>query len=96
MLLYEGKAQFVTEMDNARQQKDTPTTVWIPTICLLKPTGATLVEAEKFVHTITLHFGLLSYDCEDEQQFIEAVEQLLRGYKEAEAWELVIKKHFEF
>jgi len=49
---------------------------------------ATLVEAEKFDHTITLHFGLLSYDCEDEKQFIEAVEQLLRGYKEAEAWEL--------
>jgi len=49
---------------------------------------ATLVEAERFDHTITLHFGLLSYDCNNEQEFIEAVEQVLRGYKEAEAWEL--------
>jgi len=49
---------------------------------------ASLVEAERFDHTMTLHFGLLSYDCNNEQEFIEAVEQVLRGYKEAEAWEL--------
>ena len=35
---------------------------------------ATLVEAERFDHTITLHFGLLSYDCNNEQEFIKAVE----------------------
>lgn len=35
-----------------------------------------------------LHLGLLWYDCTNEQEFIEAMENVLRGYNEAEAWEL--------
>lgn len=31
---------------------------------------AIMIEAEKFNHDLTLKFGLLSYDCKDENDFI--------------------------
>lgn len=38
---------------------------------------AIMLEAEKFNHDLTLHFGLLSYQCEDEKQFIKKSEMLI-------------------
>lgn len=38
---------------------------------------AILVEAEKFNHDLTLQFGLLSYQCEDEKDFITQSEFLI-------------------
>lgn len=29
-----------------------------------------LVEAEKLTHDLTLHYGLLSYNCKDETEYI--------------------------
>ncbi|MEP6951545.1 MAG: hypothetical protein ABI863_19800 [Ginsengibacter sp.] len=37
-----------------------------------------MVEAEKFNHDLTLQFGLLSYECESEKQFIEKSKLLIK------------------
>ncbi len=39
---------------------------------------AILSEAERFSHDLTLHYGLLSYECEDEQEYLDKAEQLTR------------------
>lgn len=38
-----------------------------------------LTEAEKLSHDLTLHYGLLSYECEDEAEYIEKAEKLTRN-----------------
>jgi len=38
---------------------------------------AIMIEAERFSHDLTLQFGLLSYDCADEEVFIEKSVQLI-------------------
>ena len=35
---------------------------------------AIMIEAERFDHDLTLQFGLLSYHCNDEDDFIEKIE----------------------
>ena len=40
--------------------------------------------------------GMDTDELSEETYQATLVEHLLRGYKEAEAWELVIKRHFEF
>jgi len=42
---------------------------------------AILGEAEKFHHDLTLQFGLLSYSCRDEAQFIKKSEALIAAIK---------------
>ncbi len=42
---------------------------------------AIMVEAERFNHDLTLRFGLLSYDCRNEQEFIEKSERLIERLK---------------
>lgn len=37
---------------------------------------AILSEAEKFSHDLTLHYGLLSYNCHDETEYLDKSEQL--------------------
>jgi len=39
---------------------------------------ATLSEAERFHHDLTLQFGLLSDECNDEAMFIKKSEELVR------------------
>ncbi len=39
---------------------------------------AIMTEAEMFNHNLTLQFGLLSYDCKNENDFIEKSIQLIR------------------
>lgn len=49
--------------------------------------NAILVEAERFHHDLTLQFGLLSYECDDEATFIRMSEELVREmltYNESE------------
>lgn len=50
---------------------------------------ATLVEAERFDHNLTLHFGLLSTKCKNEKEFIEKAEQMLHTFKKAKPEELL-------
>jgi len=38
---------------------------------------AIMIEAEQFNHDLTLQFGLLSYDCANEEEFIEKTIQLI-------------------
>ena len=45
---------------------------------------AIIIEAEKFNHDLTLRFGLLSYECEDETAFIEKSEILISKLKKAD------------
>lgn len=39
---------------------------------------AIMIEAEKFNHDLTLQFGLLSYECEDEKDFISKSKSLIK------------------
>ncbi len=39
-----------------------------------------LIEAEKLTHDLTLHYGLLSYDCKNETEYIEKAEKLTREF----------------
>ena len=47
-----------------------------------------IVEAEKLTHDLTLHYGLLSYDCENESEYIEKAEKLTREMLEVDGNEL--------
>ncbi len=38
---------------------------------------AIMIEAEKFNHDLTLQFGLLSYHCKDEKDFIQKSKKLI-------------------
>ena len=44
---------------------------------------AIISEAEKFNHDLTLHFGLLSGDCESEQEFIDKSTLLIKKIRNA-------------
>jgi hypothetical protein len=44
---------------------------------------AILMEAERFNHDLTLHFGLLVEDCNDENEYIEKSERLIGKLKKA-------------
>ncbi len=39
---------------------------------------AIMIEAERFDHNLTLQFGLLSYQCKDEADFIKKAKQLIK------------------
>ena len=39
---------------------------------------AIMIEAERFDHNLTLQFGLLSYQCKDEADFIKNSKQLIK------------------
>ncbi len=39
---------------------------------------AIMIEAERFDHNLTLRFGLLSYQCKDEPDFIKKSKQLIK------------------
>lgn len=43
-----------------------------------------LIEAEKLSHDLTLQFGLLSYDCENETEYIDRAEKLTKQIMQAE------------
>ena len=47
-----------------------------------------LLEAERYNHDPTLQFGMLSYDCEDEEEFIKESIELIRELKEADSNEI--------
>lgn len=47
-----------------------------------------LIEAEKLSHDLTVHYGVLSGDCENEAEFIEKAEKLTREIMQVEDWEL--------
>lgn len=47
-----------------------------------------LVEAEKLTHDLTLHYGVLSYDCKDETEYIDKAEKLTRDIMQADDVEL--------
>ncbi len=38
---------------------------------------AIIITAEKFHHDLTLKFGLLSYDCEDENEYLQSSKKLI-------------------
>ncbi len=43
-----------------------------------------LIEAEKLTHDLTLHFGLISYDCKNETEYIEKAKKLTEMIMEVE------------
>ncbi|MEN6488102.1 MAG: hypothetical protein ABFD66_04350 [Smithella sp.] len=49
---------------------------------------ATLIEAERFSHDLTLQFGLLSGDCKDEQEFIDKSAELIHTLRIADLEDL--------
>ena len=49
---------------------------------------AILVEAEKFSHDLTLHFGVLSSKCQDESEYIEKSKKLAEEILQLENYEI--------
>lgn len=47
-----------------------------------------LIEAEKFTHDLTLHYGLLSGNCKNETEYIDKAEKLTKEIMQLEDWEL--------
>ncbi len=47
-----------------------------------------IIEAEKLTHDLTLHYGLLSYDCKNETGYIKKAEKLTKEIMEIEDYEL--------
>jgi hypothetical protein len=47
-----------------------------------------LGEAEKLSHDLTTHYGMLSYECADEEEYIEKAEKLTKSFKKANAIDL--------
>jgi len=47
-----------------------------------------LIEAEKLSHDLTLHYGLLSYDCKDETEYNKKAEKLTRRIMKLKNYEL--------
>ncbi len=47
-----------------------------------------IIEAEKLTHDLTLHYGLLSYDCNDETEYIDKAEKLTRKMLIVQAYQL--------
>lgn len=47
-----------------------------------------LVEAEKLTHDLTLHYGLLSYDCKNETEYIDEAEKLTKEILNLDDYEL--------
>lgn len=47
-----------------------------------------LIEAEKLTHDLTLHYGLLSYDCENEIEYLEKAAKLTKEMMEIKGHEL--------
>ncbi len=43
-----------------------------------------LVEAGKLTHDLTLHYGVLSYDCKDETEYLDEAEKLTREIMQAD------------
>jgi hypothetical protein len=42
-----------------------------------------LIEAERFHHNLTLHFGLLARDCANEEEFLDAADNMINKLKKA-------------
>lgn len=49
---------------------------------------AIMIEAERFDHILTIQFGLLSYQCKDEKDFIKKSGQLVQQLLKSPAWEI--------
>ena len=50
---------------------------------------AIIIEAEKFHYDLTLQFGLVSYDCNDEQEFIDKSLVLIEKLRKAKRYDLM-------
>ena len=49
-----------------------------------KTYSAIMIEAKRFNHDLTLQFGLLSYECKDENEFIEKSKKLIEEMTEGD------------
>ena len=47
-----------------------------------------IMEAEKLTHDLTVHYGVLSFECKNETEYIDKAEELTREIIQAEDWEL--------
>lgn len=44
--------------------------------------NAVIITAEKFNHNLTLQFGLLSYECKNETEYLQQANQLIKEWNE--------------
>jgi len=49
---------------------------------------AIIIEAERFNHDLTLRFGLLSQDCDDEAEYLDKSLRLIEKLKKAKKYQL--------
>lgn len=56
--------------------------------------SAVLITAEKFHHDLTLQFGLLSYDCDNDNEFLNESEALINNWLEQSDLKYVVEDIF--
>lgn len=56
--------------------------------------SAVLVTAEKFHHDLTLKFGLLSYDCDNDDEFLNESQELIKSWLRQSHLQHVVKDIF--
>lgn len=50
--------------------------------------GAVIIEAERFHHNLTLHFGVLAGQCDTEEEYLDAAEKLVKKIMKAKSFEI--------
>ncbi len=49
---------------------------------------AVIIEAERFHHNLTLHFGVLAGQCDTEEEYLDAAEKLVKKIMKAKLHQL--------
>ncbi len=49
---------------------------------------AVIIEAERFHHNLTLHFGVLADDCDTDDEYLDAAEKLVKKIMKAKPHQL--------
>ncbi len=49
---------------------------------------AVIIEAERFHHNLTLHFGLLAGQCDTEEEYLDAAEKLVKNILKSKPQEI--------
>lgn len=53
-----------------------------------------ILTAERFNHDLTLQFGLLSYDCETEAEYLDSAEELIKEWLASKYFEVLMDDVF--
>jgi len=55
---------------------------------VLKPSEGVIIAAERFHHELTVEFGVLSYECANENEYLKNAIELIKELKEIKKYEM--------